>query len=156
MLRGRRSCAISDRPRPSPFASPSPFRTLSPTIPAHTRNSPVSPIIPAHTQKQGGGGLIYLRSFFALAPIPAPPSKTRDSNRLLQERTASEGVPYTNCNSAFIKPSFYWELIKIVGAPTFSGRRARHIAPLYKKNTTACKTTFWGGRGLLGGSLVRT
>ena len=58
MLRGRGSCAISDRPTPSPFASPSLFRMLSPTIPVHPRNAPVSPIIPVHTQKQGGGGCL--------------------------------------------------------------------------------------------------
>src|SRR5208282_6337273 len=56
MLRGRCSCAISGRPRPSP-ALKSP---LSPIIPVHPRNSPVSSIIPVHTQKQGGGALKML------------------------------------------------------------------------------------------------
>src|SRR5208337_2201088 len=56
MLRGSCSCAISERPTPSPFALSSLFRMLSPIIPVHPRNAPVSPIIPAHTQKQGGGG----------------------------------------------------------------------------------------------------
>src|SRR5208283_344634 len=54
--RGRRSCAISERPTPSFFALPSLFRMLSLTIPAHPRHSPVSPIIPAHTQNRGWGG----------------------------------------------------------------------------------------------------
>src|SRR5208337_2771870 len=64
MLRGRCSCAISDPPTPSLFATPSLFRTLSPTIPVHPRTAPVSPIIPVHTQKQGGGG--YICSLFVL------------------------------------------------------------------------------------------
>jgi len=74
MLRGRCSCAISERPgapsgthrtrpTPSPFAVPSLFRMLSPTIPVHPRNAPVSPIIPIHTQKQGGGGCLLQISF---------------------------------------------------------------------------------------------
>src|SRR5208283_1484067 len=60
--RGRRSCAISERPTPSPFALSSCFPVLSLTIPAHPRHSPVSPIIPAHTQDRGGVGecLCYL------------------------------------------------------------------------------------------------
>src|SRR5208283_1766065 len=51
MLRGRCSCAISGRPRPSP----APKKPLSPIIPVHPGNSPVSPIIPVRTQKQGVG-----------------------------------------------------------------------------------------------------
>jgi hypothetical protein len=56
MLRGRCSCAISERPTPSLFALSSLLRLLSPTIPVHPRNAPVSLIIPVHTQKQGVGG----------------------------------------------------------------------------------------------------
>jgi|SRR5208282_2735630 len=52
MLRGRCSCAISERPTRSP-ASQSP---LTPLFPLHTRNSPVTPFFPLHTQKQGGRG----------------------------------------------------------------------------------------------------
>src|SRR5208337_3683568 len=55
MLRGRCSCAISERPTPALFALSSLLRLLSPTIPVHPRNAPVTPIIPVHTQKQGGG-----------------------------------------------------------------------------------------------------
>src|SRR5208337_2486888 len=64
MLRGRCSCAISDRPTPSLFATLSLFRPLSLIIPVHPRTAPVSPIIPVHTQKQGGGG--YICSLFVL------------------------------------------------------------------------------------------
>src|SRR5208337_811500 len=65
MLRGSCSCAISERPTPSPFALSSLFRMLSPIIPVHPRNAPVSPIIPAHTQKQGGRGYPwYDQSFY--------------------------------------------------------------------------------------------
>jgi hypothetical protein len=56
MLRGRRSCTISERPRPSSFASPSLLRPITPLFPLHPRNSPVTPLFPLHTQKQGGGG----------------------------------------------------------------------------------------------------
>jgi hypothetical protein len=55
MLRGRSSCAISERPTPSP----APKYPLSPIIPVHPGNSPVSPIIPVHTQKQGGGAHFF-------------------------------------------------------------------------------------------------
>src|SRR5208337_1873529 len=55
MLRGRCSCAISDRPTPSLFATLSLFRPLSLIIPVHPRTAPVSPIIPVHTQNRGGG-----------------------------------------------------------------------------------------------------
>src|SRR5208283_6216802 len=79
MLRGRRSCTISERPTPSSFVSSSLSRMLTPTIPVHPRNAPVSPIIPVHTQKQGGGALLLnfqlstLNCLSLLAPtIPAP------------------------------------------------------------------------------------
>ena len=115
MLRGRRSCAISDRPTPSS----APKNPLSPIIPVHTRRPPVSPIIPVHTQKQGDGGTESVRISFALTVAAVPVSNTGDSNRLVQERTTSEGVPYTSCRSVPQKPRFYRELFKNVGAPTF-------------------------------------
>ena len=55
MLRGRCSCAISERLTPSPTSQ----NPLSPIIPVHPKNPPVSPIIPVHTQKQGGGGCFF-------------------------------------------------------------------------------------------------
>jgi hypothetical protein len=61
MLRGRRSCAISERPTPSsalrPLATSHPplaTALLSPLFPLHPRNSPVTPLFPLHTQKRGG------------------------------------------------------------------------------------------------------
>src|SRR5208337_354865 len=75
MLRGRCSCAISERLAPSPFALPSLFRLLSPTIPVHQRNAPVSPIIPVLTQKQGGGGIFF--RFLISPPQCPPPAPTR-------------------------------------------------------------------------------
>ena len=53
MLRGRCSCAISERPAPSSTQQ----NPLSPTIPALTGHSPVTPIIPALTQNPPGGGV---------------------------------------------------------------------------------------------------
>ena len=44
-------------PTSSSFASP--FRMLSPIIPALTSHFPVSPIIPAHTKNRGWGGVCY-------------------------------------------------------------------------------------------------
>src|SRR5271157_785775 len=70
MLRGSCSCAISERPTPSPFALSSLFRMLSPIIPVHPRNAPVSPIIPVHTQKQGGGGVIRMVTYLKYVGAP--------------------------------------------------------------------------------------
>jgi hypothetical protein len=126
MLRGRGSSAISERPTPSPSlrllaTSHQPLATslVTPLFPVHPRNVLVSPIIPVHTQKQGGGGI---KTFAFHSPLPQPlplVSNTGDSNRLVQGRTASEGVPYTNCKRVPQKPPFHRELIKYVGAPTF-------------------------------------
>jgi hypothetical protein len=82
MLRGRCSCAISDRPvsasgtqtpRPTPSSAPrllvtshsftqsdpceGPLATalVSPLFPLHPRNRPVTPLFPLLKQKQGGG-----------------------------------------------------------------------------------------------------
>ena len=75
MLRGRRSCAISERPTTSSFASPSSFRKLSPLFPLHPRNPPVTPLFPLHTQKQGGRGYLFSLSILpssALGVYPGP------------------------------------------------------------------------------------
>jgi hypothetical protein len=59
MLRGCCSCAISERPTPSLFVSPSLLRLLTPLFPLHPGNPPVTPLFPLLTQKQGGGGGCY-------------------------------------------------------------------------------------------------
>src|SRR5271157_1614209 len=87
MLRGRCSCAISERPTPSLFASPSLTCILTPLFPIHPGNYPVTPLFPLLTQKQRGGGIL-VRVLFSLpqhsaftptrsgcpAPVPPPPS----------------------------------------------------------------------------------
>ena len=75
MLRRHCSCAISERPTPSPFVSPSLFRMLSPLLPLHPRNSPVTPLFPLHTQKQGGWGpslFASCLSFLSARRLPRP------------------------------------------------------------------------------------
>jgi hypothetical protein len=140
MLRGRRSRAISGRPvsasgtqtpRPTPSSAPrllvtshSPLATalVSPLFPLHPRNSPVTPLFPLLTQKQGGGGTFSQMIFTnALFPILNPGG----SNRSEEERPASEGGPYTNCElttvncePSFLRPAFTITSINIVGAPT--------------------------------------
>src|SRR5208337_3461464 len=54
MLRGRRSCAISERSTLSPFVSSSLLHPLTPLFPLDASHSPVTPLFPLHTQKQGG------------------------------------------------------------------------------------------------------
>ena|SRR5208282_318894 len=115
MLRGRRSCTISERTTPAPSSK----NPLSPLFPLHPENLLVTPLFPLLTQKQGGGGTQNIRISFALTAAAVPVSNTGDSNRLVQERTTSEGVPYTNCKPIPIKPPFTRELIEYVGAPTF-------------------------------------
>src|SRR5208337_2125894 len=75
MLRGRCSCAISERPTPSSFASPSLTCHLTPLFPLHPRNTPVTPLFPLLTQKQGGGGYLCSLSVLpssALGVYPGP------------------------------------------------------------------------------------
>ena len=54
MLRGRCSCAISERPTSPSFATSSLLRPLTPLFPLDARHSPVSPLFPLHAQKQWG------------------------------------------------------------------------------------------------------
>jgi len=54
--RGPGSCAISERPTPSLFASSSLLCPLTPLFPLGASHSPVTPLFPLHTQKQGGRG----------------------------------------------------------------------------------------------------
>jgi len=119
MLRGRRSCAISERATPSP-ASRNP---LSPLFPLHPRNSSVTPLFPLHTQKQGGGAhfsalLLHSSSMLSVSSVVNPLSNADDSNRV-EISTASCELSTVNCERASQKPPFARELIEYVGAPTF-------------------------------------
>ncbi len=100
MLRGRCSCAISDRPTPSSFAPPSLLRPITPLFPLHPRNAPVTPLFPLLTQKQGGGGYPLLPLHPLLPLLPLLPSAV-------------------NCKPAFLTPAVTATSIAIVGAPTF-------------------------------------
>src|SRR5208337_4602590 len=104
---------------------------LSLLFPVHPRNSPVSLIIPVHAQKQGGGGLKQLsatsnqRSGGKNKADPVHHSIPGGSNQVEEERPASEGGPYTNCELSavnckpgFLRPTFTITSINIVGAPT--------------------------------------
>jgi len=125
MLRERRSFAISERPTPSFFATSSLLRTLSPTIPAHRRHSPVSLIIPALTQKQGGGG--YIRSLVvrpssvlsvssAVGPIPSSCSPLATSHSPL---TLIIPAPLATAALRVVPASIVTTTSRIhVGAPT--------------------------------------
>src|SRR5208282_4934448 len=53
MLRGRGSCAISERPTASPFVSSSLSRPLTPLFPIDASHSPVTPLFPLDTQNRG-------------------------------------------------------------------------------------------------------
>ncbi len=53
MLKGRGSCAISERPTHSPFVSPSLLPSLTPLFPLDTSHSPASPLFPLDTQNRG-------------------------------------------------------------------------------------------------------
>ena|SRR5271157_1119898 len=53
MLRGRYSYAISERPTPSLFVSPSLLPPLTPFFPLDASHSPVSPLFPLDTQNRG-------------------------------------------------------------------------------------------------------
>src|SRR5208337_4302504 len=87
---------------------------LSLVFPVHPRNSPVSPIIPVHTQKQGGGALKTLSATSDQRPEgkrkadPVHHSIPGGSNQVEEERPASEGGPYTNCELSAVncKPGF--------------------------------------------------
>ena len=118
MLRGRCSCAISECPTPSPFASPSLSHPLTPLFPLDASHSPVTPLFPLHTQKQGGtplrwydqsfqSGILLLHVHYGVkcncrrADIPA---LARDDGQT-QERLASEGEPYTSKRNPGNRPS---------------------------------------------------
>ncbi len=134
MLRGRFSCAISERATPSPFALPSLFRLLSLTIPVHPRNAPVSPIIPIHTQKPGGGGYLFSLSDLPLSVSGACPGPVGAVNpfsvalpRSLARRSFSGGGPLTPTIPAplataaprVVPPPIFTTTLRIhVGAPT--------------------------------------
>jgi|SRR5271157_17500 len=109
MLWGRCSCAISERPTPSP-----------------TSKNPLSPIIPVHTQKQGGGAHFsalspHSSSVLSVSSVVNQLSTAGDSNRL-EISAANCELSTVNCALAPQKPPFTGELIENVGAPTFSYR----------------------------------
>ena len=97
MLRGRCSCAISERPTPLSFAPPSLLHPLTPLFPLHPRISPVTPLFPLLTQKHGGGGY---------------PKEVREAKEV-------KGIEEVNYNRASLSPLFTPTPINIVGAPTF-------------------------------------
>src|SRR5271157_1708343 len=133
MLRGRRSCAISGLPTPSP-ALQSP---LTPLFPLHTRNVPVSPFFPLLTQKQGGGGPeTSLFSFSANRAIarscPLGSSRLRlcalgvlcgESLFNSGDSVPNSQIPAKNIETAYITVPLSIIILNIVGAPTFSFQR---------------------------------
>jgi hypothetical protein len=118
MLRGRCSCAISDRPTPLPraifakgqtsFAPPSSLHPLSPLFPLHPRNAPVTPLFPLLTQKQGGGGV----SFASITSFPLATRHCFENSAPICRLSA------VNCEPVFLRPAFTTTSIDIVGAPT--------------------------------------
>ena len=79
MLRGRCSCAISERPTPSLFASPSLTCILTPLFPIHPGNYPVTPLFPLLTQKQRGGGYPCSRFVLPSSALGVYPDPVRVS-----------------------------------------------------------------------------
>src|SRR5208337_340581 len=172
MLRGRCSCAISGRPRPSP-ALKSP---LSPIIPVHPGNSPVSPIIPVHTQKQGGGALKQLsatsnqrlggKNKAGLIHLSNPGGSNRLENsapicRLSTEHPtrmlilsepgeskdhSSSDSATLNCKPAFLTPAFTTTSIAIVGAPTIVPLLTAKGKPKKKRALAAASGPYNGER----------
>jgi hypothetical protein len=145
MLRGRCSCAISERPTPSLFALPSLFPLLSPTIPVHPRNAPVSPIIPVHTQKQGGGGIHgtthrSIPGIFLAGSPPAFISGAGRCNRQMEKSCTVDcrfpltpTIPAPSATAALRvvpSPIFTTTLRIHVGAPTFSASLADRLPPV--------------------------
>jgi hypothetical protein len=118
MLRGRCSCAISDRPTPLPraifakgqtsFAPPSSLHPLSPLFPLHPRNAPVTPLVPLLTQKQGGWGV----SFASITSFPLATRHCFENSAPICRLSA------VNCEPVFLRPAFTTTSIDIVGAPT--------------------------------------
>ncbi len=153
MLRGRRSCAISERPTPLPFAVPSLFRMLSPTIPVHPRNSPVSPIIPVHTQKQGGGACgsyqrpetsdqkerrKHITGIIQFSEVETGWGKSGPPRKAAPTRTLNRLSPLTPLISAPLATP----ALRVVPAPTFTTTSSIHVgAPtiLFRERTTASK-----------------
>ena len=144
MLRGRGSCAISERPTPLPavlslVTSHPPLATapVSPIIPVHPRNPPVSSIIPVHTQKQGGVPPSDMpnRSISEFSPTLSPQLSRQIFRRhallcalraLCGESSFFSALSSPNCRfpdknekSANIPPWLSITIINNVGAPTY-------------------------------------
>jgi hypothetical protein len=143
MLRGRRSCVVSGRPR-TPFAPKNP---LSPIIPAHPRHSHVSPMIPALTQKEGGRGVADPSKTMIFSTDPLRLSSPGDFNRLekcVPNCELSTGHPVKDAHPERVRrggqvegsrsslsPLFTATSINIVGAPTFllDATHRLHVQP---------------------------
>ena len=153
MLRVFCSCAISERPRPSP----APKYPLSPIIPVHPRNSPVSPMIPVHTQKQGGGAYFFLiaacsppvlSASSAVNLLPAfsgsplatrlPATASAEEGHSLARRSFSGGGPLT----PIIPEPLATAALRVVPASIFTTTLRTHVgAPTisFRGRTTASK-----------------
>src|SRR5208337_639895 len=143
MLRGRRFCAISDRPTPSPFASSSLFPPLTPLFPLDASHSPVTPLFPLLTQKQGGTPLpwydqscqfgITSNSIFSRCSPSRRPTLLRALSVRRLSRSGRDGeslfssgdsvpnfrIPAKNTETAYITVPLSIIILNIVGAPTF-------------------------------------
>src|SRR5208283_779581 len=146
MLRGRCSCAISERPTPSP----APKKPLSPIIPVHPGNSPVSPIIPVHTQKQGGGALLLnfqlltLNRFSPLSPIIPVHPRNSPVSPIIPVHTQKQGGGAPNKLSA---ASDQRSAGKKRGDPVYHSipgdfNRLGNSAPISRLSAVNCKRAF--------------
>ena len=135
MLRGHRSCAVSERPRPSFFVSSSLYCPLTPLFPLHMRHSPVSPFFPLLTQKQGGG--VHFPVHHSPPSLPLLPSRSPLATRLPAAASAEEGhSPLT----PIIPAPLATAALRVVPAPIFTTTASTHVgAPtiLFRERTTA-------------------
>src|SRR5208337_2140679 len=158
MLRGHRSCAISERPTSLPFAPPSLLHPLTPLFPLDASHSPVSPLFPLDTQNRGGtplpraskGLLFYGQPFhFGVCPDSALPrcspscrpsflcALCGESSFFSENSVPICQEPAVRCKRAFLTPSFTTTSIAIVGAPTFlrlhASARSQDRPPLRRR-----------------------
>ena len=159
MLRGRRSCAISDRLTPSSFALSSLFRPLTPLFPLHPRNSPVTPLFPLLTHKQGGGVYLCSLSVLPSSPLCVYPDRVGVSSvvrrscsafsfsplvhpacpELRGERSPRRATPHLPLTPIIPAP-LATAALRVVPAPIFTTTSSIHVgAPtiLFRERTTA-------------------
>src|SRR5208283_739317 len=105
MLRGRCSCAISERPAALLFA----FSSLSRTL---------TPLFPLHTQKHGGGGCPNA-AFASFASFTSSSSVLARTRRRETKGTLSAAPRATAAQQVVRPPMCTTESSSIVGAPTF-------------------------------------